>query len=232
MTMDIPGTCAFTRAFSASASILARIARSSGSFLSSVAATCCAIAAEPGQRQIIAISPANGTDRTFDILFMATPPTRTTSASIFRATVGSDTVRVISVSPSGFVLGALVGSPLAEACRPPSSGDCHIQFTLVALQTQFDLIAGFQADQTCDQLSPRLHGLLVDLEQSVPRLHDRFGRRAFRLHTVDDDGAGALLRAEVEPQVTLVIVPLRRRLLPGLVVLFDVGRPLADSDRN
>src|SRR5262245_21335105 len=73
----------------------------------------------------------------------ATPPTRATSASIFRATVGSGTVRVISVSPSGLVLGALVGSHLAEACWPRASGDCHVQFTLVARQTQFDLIAGF-----------------------------------------------------------------------------------------
>src|SRR5262245_45902032 len=80
----------------------------------------------------------------------ATPPTRATSASILRATVGSGTVRVISVSPSGLVLGALVGSPLAEACRPPSSGDCHVQFTFVALQTQFDLIAGFKAGQALD----------------------------------------------------------------------------------
>src|SRR5262245_2309325 len=80
MTMDIPGTCAFTRAFSASASILARIARSSGSFLSSVATTCCAIAAEPGQRQMIAINPANRTDRT-----------------------GSGTVRFIFFSPFGIL---------------------------------------------------------------------------------------------------------------------------------
>src|SRR5262245_26865721 len=92
---------------------------------------------------------------------------------------------------------ALLVSHLGEACRPPSSGDCHIQFTLVALQTQFDLVAGFQADQACDQRSLRLDGLIVDLEQSVPRLDARFGRRAFRLHTVDDDGAGALLRAKL-----------------------------------
>jgi hypothetical protein len=80
----------------------------------------------------------------------AKPPTSAVSASIFRATVESGTVRVISVSPSGLVLGALVGSPLAEACRPRPSGDCHVQFTLVALQTQFDLIAGFKAGQALD----------------------------------------------------------------------------------
>src|SRR5262245_17518869 len=113
MTMDIPGTCAFTRAFSASASILVRIARSSGSFLSSVATTCCAIAAEPGQRQIIAINPANRTDRT-----------------------GSGTVRFIFFSPFGILrygpcaqrgrgdeARALLVSHLADlcpdVCRPP-----------------------------------------------------------------------------------------------------------------
>src|SRR5262245_33976697 len=109
MTMDIPGTCAFTRAFSASASILARIARSSGSFLSSVATTCCAIAAEPGQRQIITINPANRTHRT-----------------------GSGTVRFIFFSPFGILrygpcaqrgrgdeARALLVAHLADVCRPP-----------------------------------------------------------------------------------------------------------------
>src|SRR5262245_50683424 len=34
--------------------------------------------------------------------------------------------------------------------RSRPSGDCHVQFTLVALQTQFDLIAGSKAGQALD----------------------------------------------------------------------------------
>jgi hypothetical protein len=52
-------------------SISARTARSSGSFLSRVAATCCAITFEPGQRQLNAITPDNNTDMILDGVFIA-----------------------------------------------------------------------------------------------------------------------------------------------------------------
>src|SRR5688572_13490512 len=71
MTMDIPGIFAFSRAFSASASISVRMARSSGSFLSRGAATRCAMTVELGQRQLIAITSDNRTARILDIVFTA-----------------------------------------------------------------------------------------------------------------------------------------------------------------